>query len=346
MELFEPQLARLETRPPNGPEWIHEIKFDGYRTLAYCEGRSVSLRTRSGLDWTEKYQGVAKAVSGLRLKDTVLDGEIVWVDGDGRSDFQQLQNSLKMGDSTHLVYFVFDVLEYRGRDCRDLRLLERKEILQKIFSARSKMSPSVRLAESWTDDSNRLLAASCQLGLEGLISKRVDSTYEAGRPGTWIKSKCTNVQEFVIGGYTLSASRVGFRSLLLGVYNEQGEFEYVGRVGSGFTQRSLMELSARMKPLAIEESPFDVRSPRSASIVWLEPKLVAQVKFTEWTSDLSLRHPVFEGLRDDKKARAVRAESGPLKSKLGRRSASAEDPRAKRRSSKHPRARSRANHHT
>ena len=306
MELVQPQLAQLQPQPPVGDNWIHEIKFDGYRTLAYIEKGKVTLRTRSGLNWTEKYPSIATALAKLKLKDTVLDGEICFVDNDGKSDFQMLQNSLKYHRPENLVYFVFDVLEHNGKDFREHDQLSRKAELEKLL----KKAPSeIRFAEHWSIDSKQLLSASCELGLEGLISKRIDATYESGRNKNWIKSKCTKAQEFVVIGYTEPKhTRSGFGSLLLGAY-DKGKLVYVGRVGTGFTRASIEELLKKMKRLRQTESPVAEHPPRSRSITWLKPKLVAQVNFTEWTSEGSLRHPSFQGLRDDKPAKKVHLET-------------------------------------
>lgn len=306
MDLIQPQLAQLQSQPPQGSDWIHEIKFDGYRTLAYIEPK-VTLRTRSGLDWTEKYPSIAAALKKLHLRHSVFDGEICYVDEEGRSDFQKLQNSLKSGDTSHLVYFVFDLLEHRGKDLRDLTQIERKERLREVL----RQAPAeVRYADHWSVDPSQLLSASCRLGLEGLVSKRVDADYKSGRNRNWIKSKCTKAQEFVIAGFTAPKnSRNGFGSLILGAYRG-GELVYVGRVGTGFTQKSIEDLVLKMKSLQQQESPFP-SGPRLRTATWLKPTLVAQVNFTEWTSEGSLRHPSFQGLRGDKPAKEVRFETAP-----------------------------------
>jgi len=304
MELIQPQLAQLHSQPPHGDQWIHEIKFDGYRTLAYID-RKITLRTRSGLNWTEKYPTIAAALKKLKVKDAVLDGEICFVDENGRSDFQKLQNALKAGVTKNLVYFVFDLLELGGKDLRDESQIKRKERLKKLLAN----APSeIRYAEHWQVDPDQLLSASCSLGLEGLISKRTDASYESGRTRNWIKSKCTKAQEFVIAGYTPSKkTQNGFGSLILGAY-EKGQFKYVGRVGTGFTRASIEDLLRRMRPLRQPNSPFD-QGPNLRSVTWLKPRLVGQIQFTEWTKERSLRHPSFQGLREDKEARLVRFET-------------------------------------
>jgi bifunctional non-homologous end joining protein LigD len=304
MELIQPQLAQLQPQPPAGDDWIHEIKFDGYRTLAYIDPK-VTLRTRSGLDWTEKYPSIAEALKKLRLKKSVFDGEVCYIDESGKSDFQKLQNSLKAGHTENLVYFVFDLLEHKGKDLREVPQLKRKELLREVLR---RAPEQIRYAEHFDVNPAKLLSASCSLGLEGLISKRVDATYESGRNRNWIKSKCTKAQEFVVAGYTAPKnSRSGFGSLVLGAF-DHGKFIYVGRVGTGFTRQSIEELLRKMKPLRQDESPFDV-GPNLRTTTWLKPKLVAQVNFAEWTAEGSLRHPSFQGLRDDKPARQVRRET-------------------------------------
>ena len=306
VEIPEPQLARLAEVPPSGPEWVHEIKFDGYRTLCRIEGKTIWLFTRNGLDWTEKYESLLAPLKRLKTKDAIIDGEIVALDEKGRSSFQALQSALKSPKRSELVFFAFDLLRLNGRDLIEEPLLERKKLLKKLIA--SARTDSLRYSEHWGGDGKGVLKASCGLQLEGIISKRVDLPYESGRGAGWIKSKCTHGQEFVVGGYTLpKGSRTGFGALLLGV-NEKGKLRYVGRVGTGFDTKLLLDIKAKLKTLEISDSPFDLASPKGREIRWVKPKLVANVEFTEWTEDGVLRHPTFQGLRQDKAPKDVVVE--------------------------------------
>ena len=312
VEIPEPQLARLAEVPPSGPDWVHEIKFDGYRTLCRINGKDVRMLTRNGLDWTEKYESLVPAFRRLKTKDAIIDGEIVALDEKGRSSFQALQAALKNPKRSQLVFFAFDLLRLNGRDLTEEPLLERKKLLKKLIA--SGRTDLLRYSEHWAGDGKGVLKASCGLELEGIVSKRVDLPYESGRGAGWVKSKCTHGQEFVIGGYTLpKGSRTGFGALLLGV-NEKGKLRYVGRVGTGFDTKLLHDIKAKLKTLEVSDSPFDLASPKGREIRWVKPKLVANVEFTEWTEDGVLRHPTFQGLRQDKAPREVVLEK-PKKTK-------------------------------
>lgn len=293
------QFAQLVAGPPEGEEWIHEKKFDGYRLQAIVENGEVRLLTRTGLDWTDRYPPIVKALR--KLDDCVIDGEVVWADDEGTGDFQKLQNALNGGDLSHLHYFVFDLLELHGRDLRRLPLLERKKKLVKILPKRG----PVHLSEHVTGGAAKLLQKSCAAKGEGIVSKLAQAPYHTGRHGSWVKSKCVQRQEFVIGGFT-EGKRQGFGALLLGLFENEG-FRYVGRVGTGFTQKSINDLRARLNPLRREASPF-VNKPPGRGLKWVEPKLAAEISFANWTSDRRLRAPVFQGLREDKPAAEIHAE--------------------------------------
>ncbi|MES2597905.1 MAG: non-homologous end-joining DNA ligase [Verrucomicrobiota bacterium] len=319
LKLFvEPMKAKAVTGAPTDDGWIYEIKFDGFRSLAIHHAKSVCLVSRTEKDMTEKFPEVTEALEKLKLPDCVLDGEIVALDDKGRTSFQMLQAYELHQEQPPLCYYVFDLLRLKNKDLTNLPLLKRKEALRRLF----KDSDIVRYSDSLEGDAETLLKHASKLGLEGLIGKRRDSEYEVGRrSGQWIKLKLNHEQEVVIGGYTKpGGSRTHFGALIVGVYMD-GEFQCVGKVGTGFDSRLLRELHAQFKPLSQTKCPF-VNLPAESSgrwgqgitrgemknCTWLKPKLVCQVKFTEWTRDQRLRHPVFLGMREDKPARAVTRE--------------------------------------
>jgi bifunctional non-homologous end joining protein LigD len=310
-EFIPPQLATLVDMPPEGGQWIHEIKFDGYRILAYKNGSEVVLRSRNNKAWTSDFQPIADAVNQLPLEQVVLDGEVVVVDEKGRSDFQLLQNSLKNKKEEPFVYFLFDLLYFEGFDLRALTLLERKAILNNILKA---SNPSLHFSDHIIKEGKQLLHYSCSHALEGIICKRADSPYLSKRSKGWLKVKCIKRQEFVIGGYTPpKGGRTHFGSLFLGVYNTSGGLEFAGNVGTGFNVKSLKEINKLLEAIPAKSNPFTSKPPGSKTAYWLKPKLVCEVEFTEWTKDGHLRHPSFKGMRLDKKAlEVVREFETPL----------------------------------
>lgn len=310
-----PMLAKLTDRPPSGPEWFHEVKYDGYRTLAWLDGKTVQLFSRSGLDWTEKYPPIEKALRSLKRKGTLLDGEVCWLDDDGHSHFSGLQEALKHGKTDRLVYFVFDLLTLDGEDLRELPLVERKERLETLLSKVD--MESLRYSDHFTVPGDSIYKTSCAMGLEGIISKRADSTYSSSRSGDWLKIKCTHGQEFVIGGFTKPGGvRHGFGALLLGAHDKTGRLRFVGKVGTGFDNATLASLKRKLDRKRVKETPFSPEPPRERDVTWVEPTYVAQVDFTEWTSDGILRHPVFRGLREDKDPSEVVIEAPEVKTVL------------------------------
>lgn len=320
---FKPQLATLGTSVPAGDNWLHEMKFDGYRILAFFEQGKVRLVTRNGNDWTRKFPTLAKALAQLPIKSAILDGEVVSLDVDGRPDFQQLQNLLKRGDDKEIVYYIFDSPHYGGYSLQKTPLIERKELLAQLFKSLGD-NPTIRYSDHITGQGNTVLNNACQLGMEGIVSKQTESGYIEARSSAWIKSKCTKRQELVIGGYTKpTGSRVGFGSLLLGYY-DNGKLIYSGRVGTGFNSTSLRQIHKELKKIKAEISPFDhpLEPAQARGATWVEPGLVAEVEFTEWTDDGLLRHPSFQGLREDKpakqivreKAQSVKKKQAPSKS--------------------------------
>jgi bifunctional non-homologous end joining protein LigD len=306
-----PQLAVLAERPPTGDQWIHEIKFDGYRFLAHVQRGRVLLITRNGKDWTDRFHAVAEALKGLKATTAILDGEAVVLDAEGRSDFQALQAMLKDEKPATPDYYVFDLLYLNGEDLRDLPLIDRKQQLAKLLKT-SRLGKNIHYSQHTEGDAAKLLHHACEMGLEGIISKRSDAPYVSRRDYSWLKSKCEQRQEFVILGYTdPQGGRVAFGSLLIGYHDSQGRLVYAGRVGTGFDDSKLRNMLKTMQALAIDKSPTDVPPPRREirRAHWIKPKLVAEIRFTGWTRDNVLRHPVFIALRSDKPASQIVREN-------------------------------------
>ncbi len=312
-EWIPPQLATLADEAPLGDEWVHELKYDGYRILCRVKNESATLVTRNDHDWTTKLQRIAEAAAVLPVKSAWLDGEVVALMSDGSISFQVLQSAFDTRSETNLVYYVFDLLYFDGYDLRQVALLDRKRALAAILP--SDASGLIRYSDHVPGRGEVVFAEACRRGMEGIISKRTDAAYLAGRNRNWIKIKCAHRQEFVIGGFTdPSGSRVAFGALLLGVYDGQGQFQFAGRTGTGFSERSLKELHKRLTALEQPQSPF-VNPPRGVDargVHWVKPRLVAEVSFAEWTNEGLLRQAAFQGLREDKAAKAVIKE-GPGK---------------------------------
>jgi bifunctional non-homologous end joining protein LigD len=308
--LIEPELATLVDSAPTGDEWIHEIKFDGYRVMARIERGQVTLLTRSGKDWTERMHALRDALKQLAVDSAYVDGELVALGAQGHSDFQALQNSLSEGRDGALVYYAFDLLHLDGEDLTGKPVLERKSRLRELLEGQPELGDRVRFSAHVVGNGAAFFENAGKLGLEGTIAKRAQSTYRSGRGRDWLKIKCSQRQEFVIVGYTEPAgSRSHLGALLLGT-RDGGELRYRGRVGTGFSEASLAELQRKLAPLRTS-APTVSNPPRGADargVHWVEPKLVAEVSYTEVTSDGSLRHPTFQGLRGDKPAREVRLE--------------------------------------
>lgn len=310
---FRPQLATLYKTVPTGDDWLHEIKYDGYRVLAVHRRGRLQLLSRNGLDWTDRLPGLASACRGITATDYVLDGELVALDRSGISDFQELQNRLRSGDSG-LLYYVFDLPFYAGHDLRRTPLHQRKAILAELLGS-SETGGSIRYSDHIRGQGKPFYMQACEGGLEGIISKRADSDYLSKRADTWRKIKCGQRQEFVIAGFTdPGGARSAFGALLLGYY-EGRKLQYAGRVGTGFTDRSLKTLGPRLKKLETVKPPF-ADPPADADVHWCRPELVCEVAFTGWTRDGRLRHPSFQGLREDKPAAAVIREQAAAKSEI------------------------------
>ena len=313
---LSPTLATLVGEPPKGEDWMHEIKYDGYRSVARLRNGKVRLLSRSGKDWTDKFIAIAGQVAKLKAKSAWLDGEVCSVDAKGRSSFQGLQNALSGTGTSELVYFVFDLPYLDGYDLRGVTLGERKRQLEDLLG-RSKTS--LRYSPDIRGSGDEVLRQACSMSLEGIVSKRVDSTYATGlRSRSWVKVKCSKRQELVIGGFTdPQRSRQGFGALLLGVY-EDGKLRYSGKVGTGFDDKLLVKMRATLDRLETKTAPF-VNPPlgfEAKGAHWVEPTLVAEVQFTEWSDAGALRHPSFLGLRADKRAAdVVREREVPMKTK-------------------------------
>jgi len=304
---FRPvQLATPADEPPAGRQWIHEIKWDGYRALLVKRGGRVAAFTRAGNDWTDRFRVVADAVAALEAESATLDGEVVALDEHGNPSFSRLQNHLK--DGGELQFWAFDLLELDGADLAHLPLVERKAKLAPLVAG---VGEPLFFSDHVSGDAARVLEAMCRTGCEGIVSKRADSRYVGKRSSSWLKIKCTKRQEFVIGGWSRSEKGRGFASLLLGAH-EGGRLRYAGRVGTGFDAATIADLSARMAPLAVERPPFDDLPPAAKrGAVWVKPELVAEVAFAEVTPDGRLRHPSFVALRDDKPAGEVTLDPTP-----------------------------------
>lgn len=304
-----PQLATLVEQPPaTAGDWIFETKFDGYRLLSRVDGDEVRLTTRSGEDWTAKLAPLHAALRAMRLPPGWYDGEIIVRDAQGRPDFGLLQQAFDGKHTADIIYYLFDLPYCGGYDLRDVPLEHRRALLEHVLDAAGPSS-HVRFSPALDGAPRQAVEAACRLGLEGIIGKRRDGAYVSHRTRDWIKLKCSQRQEFVVGGYTdPQGARSGFGSLLLGVYDEHGRLHYAGNVGTGFDAGELKSLSARMRTLAADDCPFASAGRIAGRPHWLRPELVAEVSFGEWTRDGSLRQAVFHGLRADKPARTIRRE--------------------------------------
>lgn len=310
-----PKLATLVDDVPVRGDWVYEIKYDGYRAIATLDHGKVHIASRNGKDWTKVFENVADALSRARAQTAVFDGEIAYVMDDGRTDFQMLQNTLgspRSAGAGRLVYFVFDLIHVDGEDLRDLPLLERKDRLRTILAGEK---PPLMMGDHVAENGQAFFDQVCKLGLEGIIAKKADAPYKSGRGKDWVKVKCQQRQELVIVGFTApKGSRSGIGALLLGVQDEKGKgktLRYAGKVGTGFSQKSLDDLTKRLSKMVVDEPEVE-GAPRMRDATWVRPELVCQVRFTEWTRDGSLRHPSFEGLREDKPATRVKRETAEL----------------------------------
>ncbi len=307
-EKADVQLARLVGTVPKGEDWLYEVKYDGYRILAFLEGNNVRLQTRSGNDYTDRFPEVANSLIDLAAgRAMVLDGEVAVTDVHGRTDFQALQNYMKAPKGKNCIYIVFDLLALDGADLRGQRLIDRKEALGTLMKSSPK---NLYYCQHIKGNGKESFAAAGQANLEGIVGKKADSVYSGTRNGDWIKLKCDKRQEFIIGGYTLSDKKTsGVSSLLLGVYKGE-ELVYAGRAGTGLSARSAAELEHQFKRIERESAPFS-QAPQERThekITWLEPRLVAEIKFAQWTEENLLRQASFKGLRADKNPKDIKKE--------------------------------------
>ncbi len=303
-DFVAPQLATLVEEPPTGDQWLHELKFDGYRLLCHLNRKHVRLWTRNQKDWTAKFPGIAKALQSLKLQSAILDGEVVALDSSGRASFQKLQQSINKNLGAGLIFHAFDLIYVDGYSLTKVPLVERKRVLAELILPVS--DGVLRYSDHVEGDGPQFYRQACEYGIEGIVSKLADSTYDSLRSRSWLKIKCLRRQEFVIAGYTLSDKGIPFSSLVLGVY-DKGKLIYAGRAGTGFSNKQRVELKKILDGLRRPKRPFEQipNDPGLRKAVWAEPKLVGEVVFTEWTDEGIIRHPSFQGLREDKKAMEV-----------------------------------------
>ncbi|WP_210208232.1 non-homologous end-joining DNA ligase, partial [Rhodoplanes roseus] len=308
-DFVPPCLATLADAPPDGPNWIHEIKFDGYRIQARLEDGAVVLKTRKGLDWTARFASVAASVAALPADTALIDGEVVVENASGVSDFSALQAALEAGRDD-FVYDVFDLLHLDGRDLTGAPLAERKAALADLV-ARAPKGTVLRFSDHLAESGAVVHQHACRMGLEGIVSKRSDAPYRSGRGTDWIKSKCADRQEFVVGGYRLATgSTRAVGALAVGTFQD-GTLHYVGRIGTGYTQKTASELFKRLSPLKIPKMPFASlpADERRRDMTWVTPELVIEAELRGRTGSGLLRHAAFKGIREDKSSHEVVREA-------------------------------------
>ena len=309
---IRPQLTRLTDEVPGGKEWLHEVKYDGYRMHARIDGKQIKLLTRTGLDWSHRYRRTIEAFRALTARTAYVDGELCALRPDGVPVFSRLQAAMDEGRTDELVFFAFDLLYLNGESTAQLPLLKRKERLRRLFA---KEMSGLRFSDHVIGDGPRFREHACRLGLEGAISKRVDRPYAPGDRGLWLKSKCLNREEFIVVGWTEpGGSRSRFGALLLGYYTPDGRLGYAGRAGTGFAEAELRRLSAVLAPLGTRQMPLDQPPPREtrfgsplelSRVHWVRPEVVVEVTYLTWTEGGLLRAVSYQGQREDKPARQV-----------------------------------------
>ena len=306
--IAEVQLAKLVKTIPEGEDWLYELKYDGYRILAFVEGNSVHLITRNGNDYTKRFHDIASSLIDLAAgRAMILDGEMVITDASGKTDFQALQNYVKNPKGQKLTYIVFDLLALGGEDLREKQLIDRKETLEALLQNAPK---NLYYSRYIRGNGKQSFAVACEAGMEGIVGKRADSIYSGTRNGDWIKLKCDKRQEFVVGGYTLSEKKTrGISSILLGIY-EGEDLVYAGRAGTGFSESEMKVLEQEFENIKRMDSPFKLvpKSRTNEQVIWLEPVQVAEIKFAEWTKENLLRQASFKGMRTDKDPKDIKRE--------------------------------------
>ena len=310
-----PQLSQPVEKPPSGPQWLYEIKLDGYRMAARIDNGRAQLLTRTGLDWTDKYPSAVAALANLNVKTAYIDGELCGVDDAGLPSFAHMQAATDGEHGARLVYYAFDLLHLDGHDVSRLPLIERKALLEALLVGKL----GLQFNGHDTGDGELILKHAGKLGFEGVVSKTIDAPYAPGNRGLWRKAKALNRQEFVVVGWSdPEGSRPHLGALLLGYYTDDGKLIYAGRVGTGMPNRVLGDIRRRLDPLARKTSPLSIPPPRStrfgsplvlSRVHWVEPKLVCEITFLTWTGDGLLRHTVYVGQREDKPADQVRRET-------------------------------------
>jgi bifunctional non-homologous end joining protein LigD len=303
-KLIYPELATLVEKPPTGNEWLHEVKFDGYRLVCFIKDKKIKFMTRNQKDWTEKFKDLQLEIQKLNLKSAILDGEVIAINNKKHSDFQLLSNSINKKEKSILSYVVFDLIYYQGMDLSLCTLQDRKQWLRKLIP----LNNNKLVFSNHIDgkDGDIFFKKACKKGLEGIVSKKKLSPYISGRNRNWLKIKCSKRQEFLVIGFTPgSGNRQHFASLLLAVYDKRNQLLYCGKVGTGFNENSLKKIRKLLNKYKTNKVPFKVLPPSLDQVTWVLPKIIVEVEFTEWTRAGVLRHPSFKGLRSDKRPNEI-----------------------------------------
>ncbi|WP_028388742.1 DNA ligase D [Legionella fairfieldensis] len=299
------QLATLVDKPPQGDEWLHEIKLDGYRMIIFKEGKQVRFVSRNHNDWSNEFKSLIPAIQQLSVHTAIFDGEIVILDENGRSNFQRLQNAIKGDPDPDFVLYLFDLLYIDKYDLRAVPLIKRKEQLASVLV---QAPDSIRYSDHIFGQGEEILKNSCEFALEGIVSKLIESDYIGRRSRAWLKIKCIKRQEFLVGGFSKPRNtRQHFGALYLGVFNEN-QLLFCGKAGTGFTEASLKSIHEQLKPLITDKNPFSQKIPDSKEVTWVKPELIAEIEFSEWTEDGRLRQARFKGLRSDKNPEDISKE--------------------------------------